>query len=113
MQLLRVNIIKDPIEMNIYGQKIKALPPLKAMVQLILHHYKEMNSLYHLTRHNCITRSMFQDVYYLWKNNQRNISFERLTEIITKYDTAPVLRKRSLVIHLSWEMLWAVSINSD
>ena len=46
--------LSDTIEIDIYGCKVKTLPPLKAMVQLILHHYKEMNSIYHLAGHNCI-----------------------------------------------------------
>lgn len=88
----RVNICKflsDTIEMNIYGVKVKTLPPLKAMVQLILHHYKEMNSLYHLSQHNCIHFNMFKDIYYLWKNNQQEISLDKLYAISLEYDIIP------------------------
>ena len=39
-------------EMEIHGAAVKPLPIEKAFVQLILHHYKEMNSLYLLSQHN-------------------------------------------------------------
>lgn len=81
--------LSDTIEMNIYGCKIKTLPALKAMVQLILHHYKEMNSIYHLAGHNCINYNMFKDVYYLWKNNQETISLEKLYAISSEYEIIP------------------------
>ena len=76
--------LENTVEMDIYGQIVKTLQPLKAMIELILHHFKEMNSLYHLSRHNSINRSMFQDVYYLWKNNQEAISLEKLHETVTE-----------------------------
>lgn len=60
------NFLSDTIEMEIYGVKVKTLSPLKAMVQLILHHYyKEMNSIYHLASHDNINYNMLKDVYYL------------------------------------------------
>ena len=81
--------LADTIVQDIYGVKVKALPPLKAMVQLILHHYKEMNSIYHLAGHNCINYNMFKDVYYLWKNNQEAISLEKLYSISSEYEIIP------------------------
>lgn len=45
------DFIDETVEMEIYGCRIKTLSPLKTMIQLILHHYKEMNSLYHLMGH--------------------------------------------------------------
>jgi len=88
----RIDIAKflsDTIELDIYGCKIKTLPPLKAMIQLILHHYKEMNSIYHLAGHNCINYNMFKDVYYLWKNNQDAISCDKLYSIVFEYEVIP------------------------
>jgi hypothetical protein len=88
----RINIddfLSDAIEMNIYGVRVKTLTPLKAMVQLILHHYKEMNSIYHLASHDCIKLSMFNDVYYLWKNNVKTISLDKLYVISSEYEIIP------------------------
>ena len=81
--------LADTIVQDIYGVKVKALPPLKAMVQLILHHYKEMNSIYHLAGHNCINYNMFKDVYYLWKNNQEAVSLDKLYAISSEYEIIP------------------------
>lgn len=81
--------LSDTIEMKIYGVKVRVLSPLKAMIQLILHHYKEMNSIYHIAEHDCIKESMFRDVYYLWKNNSDAISLEKLYELSLEYEIIP------------------------
>lgn len=83
------DFLSDTIEMDIYGVKVKTLPPLKAMIQLILHHYKEMNSIYHLAGHNCIKHNMFKDVYYLWKSNQDLISLDKLYSLSCEYEIIP------------------------
>lgn len=88
----RINIaefLEDTLVQEIYGCKVKTLPPLQAIVQLILHHYKEMNSIYHLAGHNCINYNMFKDVYYLWKNNQGDLSLEKLYAISSEYEIIP------------------------
>lgn len=81
--------ISDTIDLEVYGCRIKTLPPLKAMVQLLLHHYKEMNSIYHLAVHNCISEKMFRDVYYLIKNNTEDITLEKLCTICEKLGIIP------------------------
>lgn len=86
--------LSDTIEMEIYGVKVKTLPPLKAMVQLILHHYKEMNSIYHLAGHDCINYNKFKDVYYLWKNNKNDITLERLYSLCSEYEIMVVQNKK-------------------
>lgn len=72
--------LNDVVDVEIYGQTVKVLTPIKAMIHLALHHYKEMNSLYHLMGHKCITRSMFNEVYLLWKNNSNLIPKKELIE---------------------------------
>lgn len=81
--------LADTIVQDIYGCKVKALSPLKAMVQLILHHYKDMNSLFLLATRKSIKYSMFKDVYCLWKNNQEAISLEKLYAISSEYEIIP------------------------
>ena len=81
--------LSDTIVVDIYGIKVKTLSPLKAMVQLLLHHFKEMNSIYHITSHNCITYSMFKDVYYLWKNHINIITLDKLYTINSEYEIIP------------------------
>ena len=53
--------LSDTIEMEIYGVKVKTLPPIKAMIQLILHHYKDMNSIFLLATRKSIKYDMFKD----------------------------------------------------
>ena len=81
--------LSDTIETEIYGVRVKTLSPLKAMVQLILHHYKEMNSIYHMAEHNCIKYSMFRDVYFLLKNNDDVISLDNLYALSSEYEIIP------------------------
>jgi len=84
-----IEFLSDVILMEVHGYKVKTLPLLKAMTQLILHHYKEMNSIYHLATHNCINYNMFKDVYYLWKNNQEAISLDNLYAISSEFEIIP------------------------
>lgn len=81
--------VSDAIERNIYGTKVKTLAILKAMVQLILHHYKDMNSIFLLATRKSIKYEMFKDVYYLLKNNLGIISIDSLYDISLKYDIVP------------------------
>jgi hypothetical protein len=81
--------VSDAIERNIYGTKVKTLAILKAMVQLILHHYKDMNSIFLLATRKSIKYEMFKDVYYLLKNNIEIISIDSLYDISLKYDIVP------------------------
>ena len=81
--------LSDTFDMDVYGCIIRSLRPLKSFVQLILHHYKEMNSIYHLAGHNCINYNMFKDVYYLWKKNKKDITLERLYFLCHEYEIVP------------------------
>ena len=88
----RINInefLEDTIELDVYGYNIKTLPPLKSFIQLVLHHYKEMNSIYHLATHKCIRRSRFNDIYNLLKNNANVILLEDIEYISIKYQIKP------------------------
>ena len=81
--------LSDTIEMEIYGVKIKTLTPLKTMIQVILHHYKDMNSIFLLATRKSIKYEMFKDIYYLLKNNLNSIVLEKLYEISAEYDIIP------------------------
>lgn len=77
--------LTDTIDMEIYGVTVKTLPIEKAFVQLVLHHYKEMNSLYHLSQHNCIRTDMFRDVYDMIRNNRNVLTIERVVKLSEQY----------------------------
>lgn len=81
--------LSDTIEMETYGVKVKTLPPLKAMIQLILHHYKDMNSLFLLATRKSIRYDMFKDVYYLLKNNLDAIPLDKLYAMSAEYEIIP------------------------
>ncbi len=81
--------ISDTVDMEFYGCRIKALPPLKSMVQVILHHYKEMNSLYHLTGHAAARKRFFEDVYLLCRRFPQEISAMNLYEACSGYGILP------------------------
>ena len=88
----RINIdefLSDTIEMDIYGVKVQTLPPVKAMIQLILHHYKDMNSIFLLATRKSIKYNMFKDVYYLLKNNLDTITIEKLYTMSEAYEIIP------------------------
>ena len=83
------NFLLDTIEMDIYNRKVKTLAPLKALIQLILHHYKDMNSIYLLATQKSIKYEMFRDVYYLLKNNIDDIPLERLYAMSVEFHIVP------------------------
>lgn len=83
--------LSDTVEMDIYGVKVKTLPPIKAMVQLVLHHYKDMNSIYLLATRKSIKYDMFKDVYYLLKNNIETIPLHKLYAMSTEFGIIPYI----------------------
>ncbi len=83
------DFLSDSIETDIYGVKVKILHPLKAMIQLVLHHYKDMNSIFLLATRKSIKYEMFKDVFYLLKNNAQSISIENLYNICREYGIIP------------------------
>ena len=88
----RIDIDKflcDAVEMDIYGVKVKTLPPIKALIQLVLHHYKDMNSIFLLSTRKSIRYEMFRDVYYLLKNNLDTITIEKLHKMSEEYEIIP------------------------
>ncbi len=81
--------LSDTIETEIYGVKVNTLPPIKALIQLILHHYKDMNSIFLLATRKSIKYDMFKDVYYLLKNNLDAIPLDKLYVISAEYEIVP------------------------
>lgn len=81
--------INDSFFMDIFGNLVKTLTPEKALIQLVLHHYKEMNSLYHLATHNSINLIMFEEIYNLIINSA--ITPERVYCLSKKYNILPYM----------------------
>lgn len=83
--------LSDSQEIEIYGTTVKGLTTEKAFVQLILHHYKDMNSLYRLSQYNCIRTSMFRDIYDLLLYNRKRLTVEVVTGLAKKYGILPIV----------------------
>lgn len=81
--------LSDTKEMDIYGVKVKTLSPMKALIQLILHHYKDMNSIFLLATRKSIKYDMFKDIYYLLMNNLDAISLNKLYTASMEYEIIP------------------------
>ncbi|MCL2591904.1 MAG: nucleotidyltransferase family protein [Defluviitaleaceae bacterium] len=80
------SFLEDTVFMDVYGYKIKTLNVKKAFLQLCLHHYREMNSLYHLYYKNPITTNMFKDVYALVKNNSDTLNINCILNLCKTYN---------------------------
>ena len=81
--------LSDTIEVDIYGVKVKALHPIKSLIQLILHHYKDMNSIFLLATRKSIKYDMFKDIYHLLKNNLDDITLNELYKKSEEYEIIP------------------------
>ena len=95
------SFLYDTIDIEIYGIVVKTLPPFKAMVQLILHHYKDMNSIFLLATHKSIKYDMFKDVYFLLKNNLDTITINKLYSISAEYEIIPYVY---YVLYYTWKV---------
>ena len=71
--------------LTLYDQFVPVLTIEDAFIQLCLHHYKDMNSLFHLAYVNPITSEKFQDIYYFWLNNRNCLSVEYISNWSKKY----------------------------
>ena len=77
--------------MNIAGARIKILSPMKALIHLILHAYKDMNSIYILASRKKIDRCAFRDIYTLLVNNIQNMDMNVLYEYCHKLGVVPYI----------------------
>lgn len=73
----------------IYDLEVPALSISDAFLQLCLHHYKDMNSLYHLAQYNPITRRAFQDIAAFWQRRRDELDWTALTSWMDAYQLKP------------------------
>lgn len=74
---------------DIFGIQVPTLKVEDAFIQLCLHHYKDMNVLFHLTLHNPISRRLFDDVAGFWKLQRDNMDLQRLRLWLDEYQLTP------------------------
>ena len=103
------DFLSDTVDMEIYGVAVKTVPVEKAFVQLILHHYKEMNSLYHLSQHNCIRTDMFRDVYDMMRNNDECLSSKSIRKLGELFLIEPYIY---YMVYYTWEVFKDPFLNS-
>lgn len=83
------DFLSDVIEISVYNYKVLSLTPIKAFIQLALHQYRDMNSIYLLALRKKIKISPFLDIYFLLKNNVHTIPVDELYEICERFCIIP------------------------
>ena len=83
--------LADTTEMTIYGTKVKILSPEKTLVQMTLHHYKDINSYFHYEGGNPIRRELFRDMYKFLCCYSDFLNPRVLMNIAEKYGIRPYL----------------------
>lgn len=83
-------LLNNVIEIQVYGKKVKTLSPCFACIQLVLHHYKEFNSIYHLVKGNAVTSKKLKDINDFLKCYCKDESFlKELIYIVHFYEIEP------------------------
>lgn len=85
------DFLNDTIQMKIFGSVVQTLPPLKAFLQLVLHHYKHMNSIYILVHNDLDIKGLCKDIYYLLINQINTITVNHLYELAEKFNIVPYI----------------------
>ena len=90
----RINIndfLIDTINIDIYGITLKTLSLYKTIIHVVLHHYKELNSIYHLSINNSLDVNKFKDIYFIIKNNIDKICVDKLFQLSKEYEVIPYM----------------------
>lgn len=74
---------------DVFGVPVPALTVEDAFIQLCLHHYKDMNVLFHLTVHNPINRRLFEDMAGFWQHQRAKLDLHRLKVWMDEYELTP------------------------
>lgn len=83
------SLLEDTVDLDFCECQIKALSPMKHLIVVILHHYKEMNSIFHLMGHNAIKPRLFDDIRKLIENNPHVFSPEKVMCECSSYKIVP------------------------
>lgn len=78
-------ILSDTISIDMYGTTIKSLSVMPAFLEVCLHHYKEMNSIYCFKLKNAFATYMYQDIYCFYKRHMEK-SINELVAYSDKYN---------------------------
>lgn len=70
-------LLNNVKKITAYGVDVFTLNSVFSCIQLVLHHYKEMNSLYHLLNGKGITYKKMQDIHDMFKKIQNDEELTR------------------------------------
>lgn len=74
---------------DVFGVQVPCLTVEDAFIQMCLHHYKDMNVLFHLTLHNPINRRLFQDMAGFWTLQSDKMDLPKLHKWMEEYNLTP------------------------
>lgn len=72
--------LSNTVSMEIYGENVAVLSARYAFIQVLLHHYKDCNSIFVLYTREPFILSRLEEVYLFWKRNYEYISDDWLYE---------------------------------
>lgn len=85
------DFLSDAIEISLYNCNTFSLSPIKAFIHLMLHQYRDMNSIYLLAVRKKLNISAFRDIYYLLKNNVNTILLTELFNLCDRLQIIPYI----------------------
>ena len=85
------DFLSDAIEISLYNCNTFSLSPIKAFIQLLLHQYRDMNSIYLLAARKKLNISAFRDIFYLLKNNINTIPLKELYDLCDRLQVIPYI----------------------
>lgn len=85
------DFLSDAVEVLIYNCSTFTLPPMKAFMHLILHQYRDMNSIYLLATRKKLNILAFKDIYYLLKSNSEKIPLQEFYDLCDRFRMIPYI----------------------
>jgi len=82
-------LLADTVSIDLFGFEVKTLSPVNTFIQLALHIFRDMNSIYLLATRKTINKAAFSDVYQLIVKYRNELPPEYLFEACKKYDIIP------------------------
>ena len=83
--------LEDTTKTRVYGVNIKILNIKKAFIQMCLHCYKDINSLYLIYSRRQINKRELYDIYWFLKQYQDELCESEITRLAQEYEVTPYL----------------------
>lgn len=79
------DFLSETVEISIYGLRIKTLSPMKTLIQLCLHTFRDMNSIVLLAGRKRVNSNAFRDIYHLICLQRDRINESELISFCVKH----------------------------